>query len=201
MKDFVEYFGISVCINDCDYKGLRAKESMLRINHHIANYCFYRFDDVKIHVKEDVIVASKFNDTTYKLFIKPNDIWEEVLCYIPDEFAELQKKIDDLLDIQYWNFNKYMYKSCKLYTGPGFMLRDGDEDVYFINYRKTGIYGLYEVSNWTNDEYSDDKTGFSHFEWVTKQAAESYINGESFVKELIRCSNRYSINFIKQILD
>jgi hypothetical protein len=201
MKDFIEYLGISVCVNDCDYKGFSVKESMLKINRQIVNECFYRFNDIEINIKEDAIVAGKINDTTYKLFIKPNDIWEEVLCYIPDEFAELQKKIDSLLDIQYWNFDKYIYKTGRLYTGPGFMLRDGDEDVYFVNYRKTDIDGLYEVSNWTNDEYSDDKTGFSHFEWVTKQDAESYINGESFVKELTRCSDRYSINFIKQMLN
>lgn len=201
MKNFIEYFGISVCINDCDYKGFCVRESMLKINRHIAKHCFYRFDDEEIYAKEDVIVDSKINETTYKLFIKPNDIWEGILCYIPDEFAKIRAKIDSLLDIQYWNFNKYIYKTGQLYTGPGFILRDGDEDVYFVNYRKTIIVGLYEVSNWTINEYSDDKTGFSHFEWVTKQDVERYIIGGSFVKELTMVSNMYSLNFIKQVLN
>lgn len=201
MSNFVKYFGISVCISDCNYEGFSVKEGMLKINRHIVKHCFYRFDDAEIHAKKDVIVVSKINETTYKLFIKPNDIWEGILCYIPDEFAKIRANIDSLLDIQYWNFNKYIYKTGQLYTGPGFILRDGDEDVYFINYRKTVIVGLYEVSNWTIDEYSDDKTGFSHFEWVTKQDVERYTNGDSFVKELTMVSDRYSINFIKQVLN
>ena len=179
MKNFIEYFGISVCINDCDYKGFCVRESMLKINRHIAKHCFYRFDDEEIYAKEDVIVDSKINETTYKLFIKVSVISKSHYC----------------------NFNKYIYKTGQLYTGPGFILRDGDEDVYFVNYRKTIIVGLYEVSNWTINEYSDDKTGFSHFEWVTKQDVERYIIGGSFVKELTMVSNMYSLNFIKQVLN
>lgn len=201
MKDFVEYHGISVCINDCNYKGFSVKEGMLKINHQIVKDSFYRFDDVEINIKEDSILTRKINDTAYKLFIKSNDIWEEVLCYIPDKLAELRMNIDSLLDIQYWNFKKYIYKSGQLYTGLGFMLRDGDEDIYFVNYRKTGIDGLYEVSTWTNDEYSDEEIGFSHFEWVTKQDVNNYVNNGSFIKELTKYSDRYSINFIKQILN
>lgn len=201
MRNFIEYFCISVCVEDCNYKGFNVKESILKINPNIVNCCFSRFDDLDIHSEEDVIVASKINDTTYKLFINSNGIWEMVVGYIPDEFAVFRMGVDDLLSIHYWNFDKYAYKTGQLYDGPGFMLRDGDEDVYFVNYRKTGIDGLYEVSKWNTDEYSDDKTGFSHFEWVTKKDAENYINGESFVKELTRYSNRYSLNFIKQILN
>lgn len=197
MRNFIKYFEISVCVDDCNYKGFNVKESMLKINPDVVNCYFSRFDDLDIHSEEDAIVTSKINDTTYKLFINSNDKWEAVMCYIPDEFAVFRMKIDSLLDVHYWNFDKYAYKSGQLYDGPGFMLRDGDEDVYFVNYRKTDIEGLYEVSNWTTDEYSDDKTGFSHFEWVTKKDAENYINGESFVKELTRYSNRYSLNFIK----
>lgn len=200
MNNFIEYFGISVCVNDCNYKGFNVEEAMLKIDNTIADYYFRRFDDLDICSEEDVIIASKINDTTYKLFVNSNDTWEVVMCYIPDDFAAFRMKIDSLLGIQYWNFSKYTYKSEPLYNGSGFMLRDGDKDVYFINYRKTSIDGLYEVSNWTIDEYSDDKTGFSHFEWVTKKAAESYITSKSFVKELTRCSDRYSINFIKQVL-
>lgn len=201
MENFIQYFGISVCISDCNYKGFNVKESMLKINNTITDYYFRRFDDLDIRSEEDAIIASKINDTTYKIFINSNDTWEMVMCYIPDDFAVFRMRVDSLLDTHYWNFNRYIYKTGQLYNGPGFMLRDGDEDVYFINYRKTSIDGLYEVSNWTTDEYSDDKTGFSHFEWVTKRDANSYINGESFVKELTRCSDRYSINFIKQILN
>lgn len=197
MGNFVKYFGISVCVEDCDYKGFNVKESMLKIDNAIASYYFCRFDDLDICSEEDVIIASKINDTSYKLFVNSNGAWEMIMCYIPDDFAVFRMKIDGLLDVHYWNFDKYAYKTGQLYNGPGFMLRDGDEDVYFVNYRKTDIEGLYEVSNWTTDEYSDDKIGFSHFEWVTKKDAENYFNCESFVKELTRCSDRYSINFIK----
>ena len=45
MKNFIEYFGISVCINDCDYKVFFVRDYILKINRNIAKHCFYRFDD------------------------------------------------------------------------------------------------------------------------------------------------------------
>lgn len=102
MGNFVKYFGISVCVEDCDYKSFNVKESMLKIDNAIASYYFCRFDDLDICSEEDVIIASKINDTTYKLFVNSNGAWEMVMCYIPDDFAVFRMKIDGLLDIHYW---------------------------------------------------------------------------------------------------
>lgn len=183
MKSIVNVNGLGICVKNTKVEDFVVKQGMIVISNDMVRKLFKRECEADLIGKYSVL-SYKFCHGYYILWVKTKSD-----SYWHIEYVELKEDCKDIseteLDVILTTSKDIAflvdYKPQNLFTGDGFRTtlveageksNNGGDYGFYMEYRKTEVDGLYEVSSYTTCDFDNCGTGFECYTWLDNEYVE-----------------------------
>ena len=187
MKSIIYVDGLGICVVDTKLGYFFVKQGMIVIPNNKVREIFKRNNDSDLIGKYSVLSYKDCNGS-YILWVrsKSDTFWHTECVDLNEDCKDILKtELDNVLttskEILSLVNSKLKIKPQNLFTGDGFRItlveagekcNDGGDYGFYMEFRKTDVEGLYEVSSCTTCDFDNCGTGFECYTWLTNEYAK-----------------------------
>lgn len=189
MKGIIYVNDFGICVIDTKLEDFFVKQGMVVVPNDMVRKIFKRSVDSELIGKHSVL-SYKYCNGSYLLWVKSKSdtFWHTECVDLKEDCKDISEtELDVVLttskEILSLVNSKLKFKPQNLFTGDGFrvtlveageLCNNGGGYGFYMEFRKTDVEGLYEVSSYATCDFDNCGTGFECYTWLTNEYAKKY---------------------------